>query len=257
MTSADAIAFTAASLAHRPGAAHVADQQPLVLLHDGLRAPPRPAARRPESLLHAESAPDRANLVDGSAPSVDQGEVGADAATMPVRRIALSSLAAVTLVAAAVLMTFWVALRPVDVGGCHTSLAPSAFTSALIPVHVVAAAVLSAFAWALSARRRGRTLPGRPTLYALIAGWAYVLASLAKHGLFGLLAITAMVAAPTIGVLGALALLVRTLIALRAPAPAWSDHAFSVQVLLWGALLIGLPANLAYAWSGGADIFCF
>src|SRR4051795_6177497 len=68
MTSADAIAFTAASLAHRPGAAHVADQQPLVLLHDGLRAPPRPAVRRPESLLHAESAPDRANLVDGSAP---------------------------------------------------------------------------------------------------------------------------------------------------------------------------------------------
>jgi hypothetical protein len=163
---------------------------------------------------------------------------------MAVRNVTIVALA----VAAAVLVTFWIALEPVAVDGCHTSLAPSTFRDALIPVHVAAAAVLSACVLALSTRRG--------TLAGLAIGWTYVLASLAHHDLFGVLGLVAVVAAPTIGLLGVLALLVRTLVALRAGAD-WSDHALSVQVVLWGALVIGLPANLAYAWSAGADFFCF
>jgi hypothetical protein len=175
---------------------------------------------------------------------------------MAVRRVTLSSLAVVLVVAAALIVTFWVALEPVQIEGCHTRLAESTFKSALIPVHVAAMAVLAVFAWLISARRRGRALPGHPTLGALAAGWLYVAASLADHDLFGLLGLVAVVAAPTVGLLGVVALLVRTLVALRGGAD-WGDHAFSVQVLLWGALVIGLPANLAYAWSSGADFFCF
>src|SRR4051794_25611080 len=175
---------------------------------------------------------------------------------MTVRGATLTSLAAVLAVAAALLVVFWVALDPVQLDGCQTSLAPSSYKNALIPVHVAAAALLSAFAWLISARRRNAALPGRPTLAALAIGWAYALVSLADHELFGILALVAIVGAPTVGVLGAVALLLRTLANLRADAP-WAEHAFTAQVALWGALVLGLPASLAFAWSQGADLFCF
>lgn len=37
----------------------------------------------------------------------------------------------------------------------------------------------------------------------------------------------------------------------------WRRHAATTQVLLWGALLIALPASLAFAWLRGASLFCF
>ena len=55
-------------------------------------------------------------------------------------------------------------------------------------------------------------------------------------------------------------LVLRTVVALRSPQltpTRWQHHAFATQVLLWGAFLIALPANLTYAWLSGANFFCF
>src|SRR4051794_15935807 len=156
-----------------------------------------------------------------------------------VRSVTVTWMAVATAVTAGVVLTFWVVLHPVAHDRCVTSLAPSTFSSALIPIHVVAAAVLSAGVWMLGARRRGLPLPDRPTLWGLGIGWTYVAATLLDHDLFGLLALASFVAAPTVGILAVLALLVRTLLAQRAGGEddaLWRDHAFSAQVLLWVGL---------------------
>jgi hypothetical protein len=137
------------------------------------------------------------------------------------RSATLASLLAALGVAGVLGLTFGVLLHPLEVSGCNTSLPDSDFRTALAPVHVLAGAVLSGRLWVLSARRPRGGLPGRPTLLGLVAVWAYVGASQ------------------------------------RPDDSRWSDHARSAQFLLWGALLLGLPASLAYAWLTGAKPFCF
>ncbi|HEY3187147.1 MAG TPA: hypothetical protein VGJ70_06715 [Solirubrobacteraceae bacterium] len=164
-------------------------------------------------------------------------------------------------------MTFWVLLHPAPTEGCTATLPASAFRSALAPVHIAAAAVLSVCLALLSASLRGAR-PGAPTLSGLGATWAYVAICLADEDLFGAACMIGLVAASTVGLVAAstvglvavLALLIRMLLTLRSSLPAaarWRAHGFSLQVLLWGALVVGLPARFALAWLSGADLFCF
>src|SRR5919107_4735953 len=81
-----------------------------------------------------------------------------------LRRTTVVSLTVGVLVATGLVVTFWVLLHPVQSDGCTTSLLASPFKTALVPAHLAAAAVLSVCVWMLSARRRRRRLPGKPTL---------------------------------------------------------------------------------------------
>src|SRR5919199_3802034 len=123
-----------------------------------------------------------------------------------LRRTTVASLTVGVLVAAGLLVTFWVLLRPVQSDGCTTSLLASPFKTALVPAHLAAAGALSVCVWILSARRRRRRLPAKPTLWLLSAAWAYALASLIDHDLFALAAMASAIAAPTVGLLGLLML---------------------------------------------------
>jgi len=177
-----------------------------------------------------------------------------------LRQVTQAALIACLLVAGAVLVVFWVVLHPVDAGRCNTSLLASPFKSALAPVHLVAAAVLSGCVWMMSALRRGRALPGKLTLGGLGVVWAWVMASIADPELINLAVLVGVFAAPTVGLLALIALAVRAHRTRTSAQPAevkWRDHARTTQILLWGALLIGLPANLGYAYMRGADLFCF
>jgi hypothetical protein len=177
-----------------------------------------------------------------------------------LRRTTVASLTVGLLVAGGLVVTFWVLLHPVQSDGCTTSLLASPFKTALVPAHLAAAAALSVCVWMLSARRRRGPLPAKPTLWLLSAGWVYALASVIDPGLFGPAAMASVIAAPTVGLLGLLMLVLRTVVALRSPQPTpsrWQQHAFATEVLLWGGFLIGVPANLTYAWLSGANFFCF
>jgi hypothetical protein len=177
-----------------------------------------------------------------------------------LRRATAGSLMAAVLVAACLVVTFAVLLHPPEPVSCNTSLLDSPFRTALVPVHLAAAAVLSLCLWVLSAHGRGARIPGRPTLWALAGVWAYALASVAEHDLFGVIGMVAVVAAPTIGLVALVVLIVRALLVERSAAPPrarWLDHARSTQLLLWGGLVLGLPASVSYAWLSGASFFCF
>ena len=182
-------------------------------------------------------------------------------ATGDLRRATIVTTAVCAGVFAVLLLTFWVVLSPVDADdGCNTTLAPSAFRDALGPVHLVAAGVLSACLWALGAARRGSDRPNVVTMLALGALWIYVGACWADNDLFAPAGFAGVFGGPSIGLTGLVILAVTTAVAGRSRAPRelrWRRHAASAQVLLWGALVLGLPASMGYAWLSGADGFCF
>jgi hypothetical protein len=177
-----------------------------------------------------------------------------------VRVATVASAAACATLAVILLVTFWVLLSPVDGGACNTSLLPSAFRDALGPVHLGGAIALSACLWALGAARREAATPGPVTLVCLGAVWVYIGACWADPDLFDVAGFFGVLGGPTIGLVGLLVLGVRTIVLMRSASPAderWRRHALSTQVLVWGCLLLGLPASMGYAWLRGAEAFCF
>src|ERR687885_1827968 len=112
-----------------------------------------------------------------------------------LRRTTVASLTVGVLVAAGLLVTFWVLLRPVQSDGCTTSLLASPFKTALVPAHLAAAAALSVCVGMLSARRQRRRLPAKPTLLFLSAAWVYGLAGVLDHDLFTVAAMASVIAA--------------------------------------------------------------
>jgi hypothetical protein len=179
--------------------------------------------------------------------------------THELRRTAIASLTAGVAAALAVTATFHLLLRPAESVSCNTSLLDSTFKTALVPVHLAAAALLSGCLLALGARRAGGR-PDRATSFALGAVWAYALGCVIEPALFGPTAFLAVIAAPTLGIVLLVVLAIRAL-AIRRSARShdalWLDHARSAQVALWAALVLGVPASLSYAWLSGAHAFCF
>jgi hypothetical protein len=170
---------------------------------------------------------------------------------------------ALAIAAGLVVVTFWVALDPVveEARDCSTNLLPSAFKSALVPVHLLALAIVSAAVWSLGAARSAAMRPGRPTIAALAAVWVYVAACLFAPDLFGIAALVGVFGGPTVGLAALLVLAVRALMTAHStslpPEDRWRDYASTTLALGWGALLLGIPASLSYAWLRGADPFCF
>lgn len=177
-----------------------------------------------------------------------------------LREVTLGSLAVALGIAAGLVLTFWVVLHPVELTSCNSSLPDSNFKRALIPAHLIAALVASACLWMVSAARRGEDMPGAGTLVALGLAWIYIGVSIADPDVFAIAAIVGIFGAPTLGLAIVGVLGVRAIITSKSKQPVesrWADHARSMQVLLWVGLLLGLPANLSYAWLSGASPFCF
>ena len=168
------------------------------------------------------------------------------------RRATVAAWTGTGLVALGLWLAFWVALEPGETGGCRTTLVDSAFKSALVPAHLAAAAVLTACLLALSR--------GPRTTFVLGGVWAYIVGCVIAPAFFFPAGLAGLVIAPLLGPLALLALLIRLLLLLRSSEPAearWRDHVVTARVLVWGALVLGLPASFVYAWFRGAEIFCF
>ena len=147
-----------------------------------------------------------------------------------------------------------------DAESCTTGLRPGAYADAIVPAHLVAFAALAALVAWLSAQRSPRGRPGRVTLAALAAAALFALAATVDHSLMGWPALAALVFAFPIGALAAAAALTNVLLVLRSrrgPADAWARHAAAAHAAAWLAIVVGLPAALAGAWTNGAGLFCF
>lgn len=132
---------------------------------------------------------------------------------------------------------------------CSSSLAPGPFKAALVPAHLAAAAILIGCLYALGANRRG-----------LAAVAAFALVSVVIPGLFGLVGFVALLAAQMLGLLAIPALLICTVVVMRAvrdPAERRAALTSTARVALWLGLTVALPANLASAWLSGVSLFCF
>lgn len=177
-----------------------------------------------------------------------------------LRDVTIGTLAVALGVAAGLLLTFWVVLDPPDLPGCLADLPDSDYKSALVPAHLLALLAASGCIWLLDAARRGREMPGTLTLVALAAVWVYVGLCLADTNIFVVGALLGVFAGPTLGLVILFVVSVRALATARSSADAelrWQQHSFSVEVLLWTALVLGVPCSLSYAWLNGADLFCF
>jgi hypothetical protein len=184
---------------------------------------------------------------------------GADGGGDPaVRRATLLCVGTSVSALAALAVLFGAVLEPVDTGGCSTSPAPGAYRDALVPAHVVAAAAIGAGVLELRRRRGGSGV--RRARWALGAAASAAAIFVVWPGLFGPVAMVAMVAAVALGPVLALALAARTGFLLRRDArraTAWDDHARSAELLGWAALLVGVPASFGFAWVNAASLFCF
>jgi hypothetical protein len=176
-----------------------------------------------------------------------------------MRAAVIGSVAVTGAVAAALGLVFWVLLEPVVPDpGCNTSLQPGAYRDAMLPAHLASlVALCGAAAW-LDAR----TAPDRrvPRWTRLALGAVAVLAALwlLVPAVAGGLGVISVFAAPLLGVPLLIVLAVRTVLALRRGGDrAWGQHAVTARVLVWGAITLGLPAHVAYAWLNGASAFCF
>jgi hypothetical protein len=173
---------------------------------------------------------------------------------MAARRPTLGPLAVGALALAGVVLLFQAILEPVR-DGCNTSLIPSTFATALVPVHLAAAVVLAACIWTASGPR-----PGPWTRRGLAATLTFALVCVAVPDVFGIVGFVAVFAAPMLGPVALLALLIRAAVTARsgrAPAERARAHAQTARGLLWLGLLLGLPASVSYAWLSGASAFCF
>jgi len=173
---------------------------------------------------------------------------------MAARRPTLLPLAVGAVELAAVVVFFQTILEPVR-DGCNTSLIPSTFATALAPAHLAVAMVLAACIWAMSGAG-----PGPWTRWGLAAALTFALVSAAVPGVFAPVGFVVAFAAPTLGLLAVVALLIRTVVTERSgrsPAERARAHAQTARGLLWLGLLLGLPASFTFAWLSGASAFCF
>ena len=174
---------------------------------------------------------------------------------MAARRPTLLPLAVGALALAAVVVFFQAILEPGMADGCNTSLVPSPFATALAPAHLAVAMVLAACIWAMSGAS-----PGPWTRWGLAAALSFALVSAAVPGVFAPVGFVVAFAAPPLGLLAVVALLIRTVVTERSgrsPADRVRAHAQTARGLLWLGLLLGLPASFTYAWLSGAGAFCF
>ena len=173
-----------------------------------------------------------------------------------LRRTSLILVAACAGVAGGLWLLFSVILEPVASDGCNTSLIDGPYKSAMVPTHVAAAAVLS---WALwhQAQATGRLVD--VTRGGLIAVWSVVVLCVVVPGAAGILGFVGVFGGPLIGIPGLLALAVATAVTfLRTRGRGdWEAYAPMTRVLGWGALLLGVPGSIGYAWLEGANPFCF
>jgi hypothetical protein len=157
------------------------------------------------------------------------------------------AIGALTLLA--VFALFHVVLESPSSTPCSSSLAPGPFQATLVPAHLGAAAILVGCLYELGANRR-----------ALAAVGAFVLVSLVVPGVFGLVGFATLLAAQMLGLLAIPALLICSVVVVRAvrdPAERRAALVTNARIALWLGLVIALPANLASAWLSGVSLFCF
>ncbi len=157
-------------------------------------------------------------------------------------------------------LLFGALLEPGEVDDCTTGLYPGSYADAIVPAHLLAFACLAALVAWLSAERSPTGRPGHVTLAVLAAMTVFALAATFEHQLTDWPALIALIIAIPLGALAVTAGLINTVIVLRSrrsPAHGWDRHARTAQIAAWLALVVGVPAALAGAWTNGAGLFCF
>lgn len=167
--------------------------------------------------------------------------------------LAISLLGAASLLLLGWWLTGVITLGPQDDDiGCSTTLPAGAFSAGLMPVHAIAGLLLTVGLVALAAARP----PGATRTAGLVApvavGVALLLLAVFDDALVSA-AIGGVVVLP-VAVAAAVVVLV---LARRGGAGAWPRRALAVEVLLWPALVCGLPLNAVLGTLTYADLFCF
>lgn len=157
-------------------------------------------------------------------------------------------------------LVFGLLVSPAEYKGCTDTPMPGLYADLLIPLHLLAQVALSALIAWLAAARAPERRPGRRTVVVLAAAGAFTAVSfvwsapLAAWGMVALLA-GGSVVLPAICLVSVIrATLIRVRVAPEARAGA---YARLVQMLLWVALIIALPATFAGAWVNAVGLFCF
>jgi hypothetical protein len=165
-----------------------------------------------------------------------------------LRRAAIGSSAAVAAAGLGLVLAFGVLLEPggQGAGSCLTGLYPSTYADLLLPLHLLAAAVVAG-ALLVLARRLDRV---RSTAIALGLAGAGLAAALAFPPLFGYYGLAALVLSIPLS----LALALGLTLGGRA---GWQRFAHVSWAGQWVVLVVLLPGSYAYAWLNGAGAICF
>jgi hypothetical protein len=178
-----------------------------------------------------------------------------------LRRSVAVTTAVITAVFGALAILFGAVLEPgEDRDSCTTGLYPGTYADAIVPAHLLAYAILALLAAWISAQLRASRRPGRITLAALAAVTGFALAAAIHHPLMDWPALIALIVALPIGGVVALVGLTNTVLTLSSKQPprlGWAWHARLAQATAWVAIVLGLPAAVAAAWTNGAGLFCF
>jgi hypothetical protein len=174
-----------------------------------------------------------------------------------LRRTVLVSSVAVAGAGLMLALTFGVLLEPGQAGdgSCRTGLYPGDYADLLLPMYLVALAVLLVALAALS-RRLGHK---RAAAIVLPAAAIYVGACIAYPPVFGPYGLVAMILSIPAVVTLAIALPLQVAAARREPSDElrWARLARASWAGQWTALIVLLPGAYAYAWLSGAGVFCF
>ncbi|MBA2793263.1 MAG: hypothetical protein H0U32_04610 [Thermoleophilaceae bacterium] len=155
---------------------------------------------------------------------------------------------------------FGLIIPPGSPDGCTTGLYEGTYADLLVPLHLLAFAVMAAATGWLARERSPERRVGRGTVLALCVCCAYVLAASAFHILAGWPAIVALLGVGPLAFTFVVGALIHTVITRRAPLTAderWRRHALVGQAGLWLGLTFGLLATFAASYVNNAGLFCF
>jgi len=153
---------------------------------------------------------------------------------------------------------FGIIISPGSPDGCTTGLYEGAYADLLVPLYLLAFAVMAAATGWLARQRSPHQRVDRGTVLGLGLCCAYVLAAFAFHVLVGWPAFVALVGIVPLAFTFALGAVIHTVITRRARLnvdESWRRHAIVGQIGLWLGLTFGLLATFAGSYVNNA--FCF
>ncbi len=154
---------------------------------------------------------------------------------------------------------FGLVIQPGSPDGCTTGLYEGTYADLLVPLHLLAFAVMAAATGWLARQRSPLRRVGRDTLLALGFCCTYVLAAIRFHDLIGWPAVIVLIGVGPLAFAFALGALIHAALTRKAQLPddeRWRRHGLVGQIGLWLGLTFGLMATFTASYINNAGLFC-